>query len=189
MAAESPLVFQGRLALKLGRLARDKARKALLRMSRDSRRARAIRESMEVKLLVRGTGPQAKITSAVTVPFYWAVYYHDGRGPVVGTKRSLVFFKRIEDDPRVAGGVRYPKRQSDIRRLTNEEFKRARAAGQLIITERVGNAIDHPFFTRGMQGFNSQAGKVVREEFGKYVVRCLDAEDLLNVRRTVKVRL
>lgn len=189
MAAETPLAFQGRLALKIGNLARERARKALKRMATDSRQARAIRESMEVKLLVQGSGQQARVSASVTVPFYWAVYYHDGRGPVVGSRRSLVFFKQIEDDPRVAGGRRYPVRSSDIRRLTRSEFLRARARGQLIVTSQVGPAPAHPFFTVAMDGFSSEVGPVVRREFGNFVLACLKKEDLLRVRSTVKVRL
>lgn len=61
--------------------------------------------------------------AALVIPHYWAVYLHDGRGPVWPDRaRYIVFFRRIEDDPRVDGGKNYPVRASDIRKLSSSEY-------------------------------------------------------------------
>ena len=56
------------------------------------------------------------------IPHFWAIYQHDGRGPVkVKNARSLVFFVNPADDPRLAGG--YPIKLSQIKKLTKEQFR------------------------------------------------------------------
>lgn len=89
------------------------------------------------------------------VPHYWAVYYHDGRGPIQAAPgHKLVFFHRPEDDPRLEGG--YPERVSQVRRLTADQFyegleiNRERFANGLppymYVLNSVGAAKGDPFF-------------------------------------------
>lgn len=58
------------------------------------------------------------------IPHYWAAYVHDGRPPVTPqTATFLVWFRNPHNDPRYKGG-KYPVYKSDIRRLTEAEFKK-----------------------------------------------------------------
>lgn len=60
---------------------------------------------------------------SLLVPHYWAVYLHDGRGPVTPkTATYLVWFRNPKDDPRLTGG-RSPERLSQARRLSASQFK------------------------------------------------------------------
>lgn len=97
-------------------------------------RPRSLREGAEVSLNAAGE-------IEVTFPFFWASFYHDGHGPSVARRgRVLVFFRVPEDDPRYR---RFPPRTlSDVRRLTREEFREAKAAGDIVITR----------FARGWRG-------------------------------------
>lgn len=73
----------------------------------------------------------------LSVPHYWAAFYHNGRGTVNARPgHKLVYYKNPAEDPRIAGG--YPVRLSDVRKLTRSEFYRDLKAGKLVVTERVG---------------------------------------------------
>lgn len=112
----------------------------------------------------------------LTIPHYWAIYVHDGRGPVRPVRRSwLVWFTNPRDDPRLRGG--YPVRESDIIRLTRDEFQqgleenRARAAAGLppymIVTKYSGPTAPNRFFEDLI--ILDRAGTVVLDEFQRFV--------------------
>lgn len=129
------------LLAEIGVLARNRARTKI--------QSATLRDSLEIEL--------QPVSSAVVVgvPHYWAIYYHDGRGPVRAKPgKWLVYFKDPADDPRLTAG--FPVRATDIIRLTREQFLAALAADQLIVTKSVGPADPHPFFTRGMDGFQGK---------------------------------
>jgi hypothetical protein len=126
-------LFARELALILGHRFAD--------LVREVTESQTVSESLIVTL-----DPREPSTAAVEVPHYWAVYYHDGRGPVQPRSpgvRFLVWFKNPDDDPRNPSGT---VRAVDIRRLTEEEFQNALDAGQLVIAQEAGPAPAHPFF-------------------------------------------
>lgn len=92
------------------------------------------------------------------LPFYWAVYHHDGRGEInAPAGKFLVYFPDIRDDPRVDGGSNYPHSRSEHRRLTKQQFRdflkinRARALrGErpiMVVTKQVGPASGFFYFS------------------------------------------
>jgi len=127
----------------------------------------------------------------VGVPHYWAVYLHDGRGPVVKKgKGFLVFFKDPSRDPRLRGGR--PVRQADARRLTRNQFRDGLAMNRahlaaggdpfdapMIVVKSVGPAKATEFFTKGMAAFlPTIAAPIFRNEFDRYVQEMIDRDDL-----------
>lgn len=93
-------------------------------------------------------------TAIVEAPQYWAVYYHDGRGPVAPRApgiRFLVWFRNPDQDPRNPSGA---MRAAEVRRLTAEEFEEALAAGQLVVAAQAGPAPAHPFFIQAAALFD-----------------------------------
>lgn len=131
-----------RLLAELGLLAQKQARSKI--------KSETLRHELFVKLF-----PQTNEV-VVGVPHYWAIYYHDGRGPVRAKPgHFLVYFKDPADDPRIKAG--YPVRASDIIHLTRDQFLEALAQNKLIVTRSVGPAAPHPFFTDGMKSFPEKA--------------------------------
>lgn len=79
--------------------------------------SRTIAETYETKELRRGDVDTVRITS----PYFWSGILDEGRGTVrPRSKRFLVWFDNPRDDPRLSGG--YPKRRSDVKRLTRRQF-------------------------------------------------------------------
>jgi hypothetical protein len=120
--------------------------------------------------------------AVLSIPHYWAIYLHDGRGPIEKgpTDGFLVFFKNPEEDPRIAGG--YPVRASDIRRLTKAQWQEGlrrnrdhlRNGGDIfdvpmIVVKRVGPAQGAFWFTQGMAGFDIEAGAIISARFDAYI--------------------
>lgn len=108
----------------------------LLETARAACTSRTLRDALRVTRNENGL--------QITVPHYWAQWFHDGRGPVTARPgHKLVYYKNPSDDPRISGG--YPVRLSDVRRLTRAEFYRDLRAGKLIVAERVGPAGPNQF--------------------------------------------
>jgi hypothetical protein len=132
------------------------------------------------------------------IPHYWAVYYHDGRGPVQPVSaRKLVFFNNPDDDPRLEGG--YPVRVSDIRKLTKEEYdeglrrnaERRRSGGEpfMFVVDSVGPAGAHPFFDDLAQGAAARAEDPAVEAFDRAIQDMIDTDKAVQPeRRTVFLR-
>lgn len=83
---------------------------------------------------------------SVSIPHYWATYYHDGSGPITMPKgRYMVWFKDSKDDPRLKGG--YPVKRANIRRLdiSSKRFTQLVKEGKLIVRRSVGRRKGHPF--------------------------------------------
>lgn len=113
----------------------------------------------------------------IEVPFYWAVYYHDGRGPITARPgKYLAFFKDPDKDPRIPGR-NYPVRSADVRTLreaiSKAEFRRLVDSGELILAKRVGPAKAHPFFGSGMAVVARDAGRIAQAEMSAFVRECL----------------
>jgi len=181
--ALQPSEFVRRIILLMAEQTLQQARSNLTLMSSDERRARALREDLRIQILnVDESGAEA----LVLTDFYWAVYYHDGRGPISAKPgKFLVFFRDPRDDPRHNGGsLNYPKRAANVRtlRLTKGEFSMMLRTGRLIATKRVGPAEAHPFFDVGFASLQARYGPQVARAFGDCVVELLAADDLLNGR-------
>lgn len=137
-----------RLLAEIGQLARRQAASKI--------QSETLRASLFVDIV------PTENTVRVGVPHYWAIYYHDGRGPVRAQPgKFLVYFKDPAKDPRIANG--YPERAASIVRLSREEFKEALARDELIVVKSVGPAAPHPFFTRGMDGFQDKVHEPARQ--------------------------
>ncbi len=137
-----------RLLAEIARRARDQARTKI--------QSETLRDALRIDLV------PTEGTATIGVPYFWAIYYHDGRGPVHAKPgRFLVYFKDPADDPRIQAG--YPVRAADIIHLTKEQFLTSLAAGQLVVTRAVGPAPPHPFFTRGMDDFQEKVHEPARQ--------------------------
>ena len=82
----------------------------------------------------------------VNIPHYWAIYYHDGSGPITMPKgKYMVWFRNPEDDPRLKSG--FPVKRSDVRglNLSSKQFNRYIKEGKLIVRRHVGRRRAHPF--------------------------------------------
>lgn len=170
--------------------ARRRARELLIAFSEDSRQAQALRESLNIQIQPRGG---ANVDAVVETPFYWAVYYHDGRGPIRAKPgKFLVFFVDPDDDPRHDGSARnYPVRFAGRKRLTRQQFYQFLSQGKIIAVKRVGPARSHPFFERisGEQIGTRAATPVALRELTRFICECLDEAGVLALQETAEVRL
>lgn len=117
------------------------------------------------------------------IPHYWAVYIHDGRGPIPPDgNRLLVYFANPKDDPRIQGG--YPERVSQIRKLSRTEFhaglaenaehKRLGLSPFMFVLKSVGPAAGTPFFTSGMVGLVGEVTPQVAAQFDTFIQGIVD---------------
>ncbi len=169
MTSEDPMIFRMDLAKMVG----DKLSTYL----RSVIESDSLRKSMRVEIDVEGE----LVLARIVFPQYWAVYYHDGRGPVRPTNgKFIVFFQDVEDDPRVSGG--YPERVGDIKRLnlSPAEFKALVKSGELIVRKAVGPAKSHRFLDKLRGNSSAKVATLVKNEFSKHVQASL--KDLLDIR-------
>lgn len=154
---------------------RRQARLNLLTMSSDSRQAKALRDDLKISVVA----DEHEGLGEVFTEYYWALYYHDGRGSIRARPgKFLVFFRDPDDDPRISGTARdYPRRAAENRRLrlSKAEFRSLLKSKRLIATKRVGPASAHPFFERGYARLQSK--------FGPTLVRLLSEEFLKDLRQ------
>jgi hypothetical protein len=83
---------------------------------------------------------------SVNIPHYWAIYYHDGSGPITMPKgKYMVWYRDPKDDPRYRGG--YPVTRSQVRPLTlsKKNFNKLVREGKLVVRKSVGRRRAHPF--------------------------------------------
>ena len=130
------------------------------------------------------------------IKHYWAVYYHDGRDGFGATNASvLVFFADPDDDPRLEGG--YPVRESEIRRLSRDEFYAGLAQNELraaegeppfmFVVPSVGPASGHSFFDQLAVGAAARMDQFASFAVDAFVQENLDDEG--PERSTARVRL
>lgn len=159
-------------------------------MGSDRRQAQALRDDLRVGVL-QSTEEMSKME--ISTDYYWAIYYHDGRGPIRARPgKFLVFYRNPDDDPRHDGAARnYPRRASEVRELNlpRSEFLRLLRSGALIATKRVGPAGSHPFFERGFAAAAERAGPRVLGLLRKYVRELLREADVWDVDETFRVGL
>lgn len=141
----------------------------------------------------------------ITVPHYWAIYVHDGRGPF-GPKRQgfYVWFQDPKQDPRLNRGHGW-QRRSQHRRLTRAEFQAGLEQNRshferggdartmpMIITKQVRRGMSpNEFFSNaprgGMFGFVKEADAIVGPAFNKHILTQL--KPILDIRGEVVIRL
>ena len=161
MQLEDSKIFLTRLALMLAKRAREYVRPRIpSRVLRRSLRLVALRTS------------KFRNGAAVEIPHYWAVYYHDGHRAVrPRQKQFIVYFRKGQKhlDPRVQIGAWYPRRISEVKRLTRAQFYKAVERGDVVVTKRSGPAKGKHFFTVGMRSFKPIADRIVRAEVDKWI--------------------
>lgn len=193
--AITPEQFLERLALALGAEARETARPSIP--------SRTLADSMQ--LILREGGID------VYIPYYWALYVHDGRGSFrMPPGKFMVWFRDPKQDPRLSGG--YPMRVSERQHLSAEEFHdlleqnraaelatygRPRRAGEpqvgpVIITNLIRNKTPgKPFFANegggGMAGFDEKASQIGEAQMRSFVREMMG--DLLNVKKTATAKI
>lgn len=159
------------------------AARALLQ-ARPLVQSRTLKAAMRPEVEATASGVRASLV----IPHYWAVYYHDGRGPVRAKPgKKLVFYKRVEDDPRLVGG--FPERATQIRKLTKAQFYRDLKAGKLIAVESVRGTQPRPFFERGMRPFRRKVGPIADKFVEECIVNGLREDKSLNVKERATARL
>jgi len=177
VASRDPIAFRIDLARKMAEQVRERVRTLI--------ESDTLKRSLEIRVTVNGT----EIGADIFLPQYWAVYYHDGRGPVRPINgKFLVYFADIEDDPRVSGGRNYPIHASQIRRLRLDpaEFRRLVKSGKLIVRESVGPAKAHPFFERLAGRAAKIVAPTVAREMRSHLLGAL--ADVRHLRGTLRFR-
>jgi len=150
-----------------------------LRRVRKSIGSRTLRAALQ--LIINESEERADLF----IPHYWAVYYHDGRGPVRPVNaRKLVFFDDPRDDPRLRNGR--PVRESEVQRLTKEQYLEGlrRNADRAVrglrpfmyVVDSVGPAAPRPFFTELEAGAAQRADDVVLRVFERELLADLDKD-------------
>lgn len=142
-------------------------------------------------------GMERKIISdksgKLVIPYYWAVYLDRGRRNKTKASGAYVWFKNPRDDPRFKNGYP-PKKRSDVRNLTSEEWEdirdrilKARREGVepgVVITRRHGATTPQGFFSFAQGGKLQGLDKELAKEAGEYVKQRL----LQGVRDSTKDR-
>lgn len=131
-----------------------------------------------------------ELIARVSVPHYWAVYYHDGRGPIRAKKgKFLVYFRNIEDDPRITGTAS-PERYADTKRLSLSPatFRRMVDEGKMIVTKGVRASAPRPFF-KPLRQFRNQVRPVVGRHFSRFVRDDLETHGLLRFSKILTIPL
>jgi hypothetical protein len=153
-------------------------------------------------------GGQRYAEGSLNIPYYWAIFVHQGRPNAPYTKQRgvYVFWRDPSEDPRRPGG-REPRRRSDLRRLTIEEFNRAVMRRRewiadggdprdspVVITRVIRSPTKAiPFFSntdgRGMLGFQEIGAKKIESGFDGFVKQQLGSVNRLRVKDTATARL
>lgn len=174
MTSRDPIEFQSDLALKMA----DRLREVVKRYIPSE----TLRNSIEIHLRIDA----GLVTTSLEWPHYWAVYYHDGRGPLRPVNgKYLVYFLDPEDDPRFDQG--YPVRASEIKRLelTPEEFKDAIASGKMIVTNHVKRGRARRFIDRLAGRAARTVQPLVQPAFRQHLKLALS--DILRIRSSTRL--
>ena len=120
---------------------------------------------------------RAEARGMLILPYYWAEYEHNGRGPVEAPLgKVMIFFPNKRDDPRTRYGFSYPQKRGTRRSLTKAELnafsaenRRRKKAGQdpiLIFTKHVSNKNQQPpgkqFYVNALRLFRAPPPLKVR---------------------------
>lgn len=177
----TPEQFAREIIETIAREAFAQAQSNLLAMATDSRKAKSLRDDLKLQIINVGElTSEARIIS----DFYWAIYYHDGRGPIQARPgKFLVFYRNPDDDPRIGGAARnYPRRLAEVEplRLSKAAFNQLLRAGKLVMTQRVKGAPAHPYFEVGFAALQARYGNKVEAIMSRCVTGLLAQEGLLD---------
>lgn len=185
---------------------RDVATKLLTRSLERLREITPSRRLRSSLIRLPGTlfaGPGQPVQAILQYPEYWALWLHDGHGPInAGFGKRLVFFNDPNDDPRIRPIPEgYPTRASSARRLSPSEFEfglqqnRLRAAQGLDpymwVLPRVGPFVGYHWledggpFNEGMRGFLARQQGELERDFSRW----MNESVIVNDRATARVRL
>lgn len=190
MASETDDAFKIELLRKLAEKARQLVARPSVLPSKTLRQSLYVRKVPGKDAMVLGT------------PYFWAYYYHQGRGPVVPVHKTwLVWFPNPDHDPRIGGPSRnYPKRPADRKRLTKEQFAHGLMMNRLlgtpddpmpymVISKLSRPAKGRPFFEIGLRYYRDAARRLIKREFPAYLRKKLLRELNLSRTRTQRVRI
>lgn len=130
----------------------------------------------------------------LNVPYYWAHWYHSGRG-AINKNKLLIWYKNPKHDPRLPGNG-YLFSGTKFRSLKPSEFKRDLAAGRLIVARGVGpTTVNYPFFANeavngrrgGMQGLDTELNQMMKAELDKYSRERMKKAGIYRVRIDVTI--
>jgi len=139
------------------------------RRARAAAPSKTIKRAMQLKI-------DSDIQGRIHIPQYWAVWYHDGRGPIRAKGRKLVFFANPKDDPRLAGG--HPVTRGSVKHLTEKQYtaglkrnKELKGTGlvHMFVVDFVQGAQGFHFFDRAMVGIVPIIDQIIKEEVDRVV--------------------
>jgi hypothetical protein len=141
-----------------------------LEILRPQIKPKSLREG--AKVILNGDGE-----IEVTFEHFWAALYHDGHGPSLARRgRYLVWFRVPERDPRYTKG--YPPRtKNEIRRLTKEEFRQAKDAGDIVISRISRGWKGDPFLDRFLELGDTKFEAILDDEVQALVDEILPSQD------------
>ncbi len=156
-------------------------------------------------------GGEKYAEGSVNLPFYWAIYVHQGRPEEQYRKAKgvYVFWRNPEDDPRrQRGGIGFKGlRPEQVPRLRGNEFNEAvkrrnqwiadgnpASTSPVIITKVIrGPTAGIPFFSntdgRGMLGFREIGAEKIESSFDGFVKQQLLSVNRLRVKDTATARI
>jgi len=136
-------------------------------------RSDRLRRSMYTPITMEGT---SKSTGHVSVPQYWAKFFHNGRSAFVAKAKALVWFKDPRKDPRQNPAYHtFKNTERPLDQLISKaEFKQLVADKELIIRRATGpvdKSKENPFFsnTGGMAGLDKEVGDIAKRETYRYM--------------------
>jgi len=149
---------------------------------------RILRNTAKVKKgrnAASGLGLNAFVGShEVKSPFFWASFYHDGRGAVTPKRPGgwLAFYPDPDNDPRLQGlKYGYPRFRSEIRSLRDvlddESFEKDILSGRLVMTKRFKPWKGNPVFDRAAERYtrDREASKQLSDYTEAHLTGFLDS--------------
>lgn len=131
------------------------------------RRFGFLRKDLEIQIA-------SKSVARLYLDPYYALYVHDGSGPLNregdGSVPPYVWYKNPKEDPRLSAG-RTPSRAANLRHLNGEQFRRAYAARKLIVTRSIKRRKASLFFDNkvGMKGFRQEVSTIIPPAFSEHI--------------------
>jgi hypothetical protein len=138
-------------------------------------------------------------TVTIDWPYFWAGILHDGRGSVRAKRVShLIYFRNPDNDPRIGGPARrYPRKTSDIKRLTKKQFQKWQRINKryppgqepMVVVRSVGPSFGIPFLelpASPIKDFErvgaDRAAELAAEEFTRRLDEATSFTERLSVR-------
>ena len=117
--------------------------------------SRHLAKNLEIRSGTGGNIAKDEVASRIYLPHYWAIYVHDGRGPIF-KEHLMIWYKDRRQDPRLRTTGGYPKRKRQVAKFRKGELARDIKAGKIGgMAHSVGPVAPSKFFSNrsGMRGF------------------------------------